>query len=230
MNRAELKALAKQQIKGNIGILFLIMLIIGLISFGAGLVLGFIPGGSLISSIIITPAFALSLVTVYLNLAAGKKPEAGDAFLGFKDFWGAFKVNFLVGLYTFLWSLLFVIPGIIKAISYSMSLYIFAENKEKGANDCIRESMQMMDGHKMDYFVLELSFIGWALLGAITFGIAYIWIIPYMNATVVNFYNSIKPVVIMKAPEEPVAELPTEEVVEETPAEEPPVEEAPAEE
>ena len=80
MNRAELKALAKQQIKGNIGILFLIMLIIGLISFGAGLVLGFIPGGSLISSIIITPAFALSLVTVYLNLAAGKKPEAGDAF------------------------------------------------------------------------------------------------------------------------------------------------------
>ncbi len=219
MNREALKTLAKQQIKGNIGILFLITLIIALISGAASFVLSFVPMGSLIASVIITPAFTLSVVMVYLNLAAGKKPEVSDTFEGFKDFWGAFKVTFLVGIYTFLWSLLFIIPGIIKAYSYSMALYVFAENKEKGAKECIKESMQMMDGHKMEFFVLELSFIGWYLLGIITLGIAYIWVVPYISATIVNFYNTIKPIV--KPVEVPVAEIPaTEETPAEAPAEE----------
>lgn len=222
MNRAELKAQAKQQIKGNIGILFLIMFIIALISGVAGFVLGLIPVvGSIISSIIITPAFTLSVVMVYINLVKGKKPEAGDAFEGFKDFWSAFKVTFLVGLFTFLWSLLFVIPGIIKAYSYSMSMYVLAENKGKPALECISESKKMMHGHKMDFFVLELSFLGWLLLCIVTFGIAGIWVIPYMSATEVNFYNAIKPVEV----EEPVEEAP----VVEAPAEEAPAEETPAE-
>ena len=103
-------------------------------------------------------------------------------------------MNFLVGLFTFLWSLLFIIPGIIKAYSYSMSLYILAENKGKPALECINESMAMTEGHKMDLFVLGLSFIGWGLLCAITFGIAGIWVAPYMEATFANAYNSLKPV------------------------------------
>ncbi len=193
MNRAELKAAAKQQIKGKIGILFVIYLIIAAISGLAGLILSFIPLGSLAVSVIITPAFALSLIRVYLNIFNGGSPEAGDAFSGFDDFWSAFKVNFLVGLFTFLWSLLFVIPGIIKSYSYSMSLYILAENKGKPALECINESKKMTEGHKMDLFVLGLSFIGWALLGTITFGIAYIWVLPYMQTTMANAYYSLKP-------------------------------------
>ena len=212
MNRAELKARAKQQIKGKIGILFVITLIIGLISGVASAVLAFVPLGSLAVSIIVTPAFALSLVRVYVNLFGGKAPEVKDAFSGFDDFWSAFKVTFLVGLYTFLWSLLFVIPGIIKAYSYSMSLYILAENKGKSARECINESKAMTEGHKMELFVLELSFFGWALLTAITFGIAGIWVVPYMQATMVNAYNSLKPAA-------PVAEVPAIDA---------PVEEAPA--
>ncbi len=193
MNRAELKSAAKSQIKGNIGILFIITLIIAGISFGVSFVLYFIPGGSLVSSIIITPAFTLSISRVYLNLANGITPEANDAFSGFDDFWSSFKVSFLAGLFTFLWSLLFIIPGIIHGLSYSMAPYILAENKEKSAMDCIEESIEMTDGHKWDLFVLNLSFIGWILLEIITLGLASIWVTPYMSATGVNAYLSLKP-------------------------------------
>lgn len=194
MNYQELKEKAKEQIKGKIGILFGITLIIGVISGVASLVSNFIPVvGSLIPAVIITPAFTLSTIRVYQSVCAGGTPEAKDAFSGFDDFWSAFKVNFLVGLFTFLWSLLFVIPGIIKSISYSMSMYILAENKGKSAMECINESKQMTDGHKMELFVLGLSFIGWALLGMLTCGILYIWLVPYVNATYMNAYNSLKP-------------------------------------
>lgn len=196
MNRAQLKAAAKSQIKGKIGILFIIALIIGLISGVASAILSLIPGGSLVASIIITPAFSLSLIRVYLNVIKGNHPKAGDSFCGFDDFWSAFKVTFLVGLFTFLWSLLFVIPGIIKSFSYSMSTYILAENKGKPALECINESKAMTNGHKMDLFVLVLSFIGWVFLCAITLGIASIWVIPYMQATYANAYNSLKPIAV----------------------------------
>lgn len=205
MNRAELKAAAKSQIKGKIGILFLITLIIGLISGAAGGVLALVPGGSLIVSIIITPAFALSMVRVYLNVIKGGTPKAGDAFCGFDDFWAAFKVNFLVGLFTFLWSLLFVIPGIVKSFSYSMSMFILAENKGKAALECIDESKKMTEGHKMELFVLGLSFLGWALLCVITLGIASIWVVPYMETTYANVYNSLKPAPV--ATEQPETEV-----------------------
>lgn len=207
MNRAELKAKAKEQIKGKIGILFVITLIIGVLSAAASALLGMIPViGSLAAMVIVTPAFTLSLARVYLMVAAGDKPEVTDAFSGFDDFWSAFKVTMLVALYTFLWSLLFVIPGIVKTYSYSMSLYILAENKGKSAKECIAESMEMTDGHKMELFVLSLSFIGWYFLGAITLGIAYIWIVPYMQTTIVNAYNSLKPQVPVAEIQEPAPE------------------------
>ena len=192
MERIELKNKAKQQIKGNIGILFVITLIIGVISSLSAFVLSFIPFGGLVASIIITPAFALSITRVFINLTKDIKPNAKDSFSGFNDFWSAFKVNFLVGLFTFLWSLLFVIPGIVKSYSYIFSLYILAENPGKPALECIEESKNMTNGHKMELFVLDLSFIGWILLGVITFGIAYIWVIPYISTTYANAYNSLK--------------------------------------
>lgn len=195
MDRAYLKSQAKAQIKGKIGILFVITLVIGALSGLATAILGVIPAvGPLIAAIVVTPAFALSMTRVYLGLTYGKEPELKDAFSGFDDFFSAFKVGLLVGLYTFLWSLLFVIPGIVKGISYSMSLYVLAENKGKSARECIEASKQMTEGHKMELFVLALSFIGWSFVGAITFGIGYIWIIPYMQTTFANAYNSLKPV------------------------------------
>ncbi len=214
--RAELKQMAKEQICGKIGILFLVTVIIAVIAGLAGLILSLIPVvGPLAVTFILTPAFSLSMVRIYLNLAKGQDPEVKDVFSGFDDFWTAFKTTFLVGLFTFLWSLLFYIPGIIKAISYSQAMYIVAENKGISALEAINRSKAMMHGHKMDYFVLGLSFIGWALLGAITFGIAYIYVIPYMSATMVNFHNDLLPEVAEPVVEDiPVAEAHAEETTE----------------
>lgn len=210
MNRAELKSKAKAQIKGKIGILFVITLVIAVISGLASLILGMIPVvGPIAAAVIVTPAFSLSLIRIYLMMLSDKKPEVKDSFSGFDDFWSAFKVTFLVGLFTFLWSLLFIIPGIVKSYSYSMSMYILAENKGKGALECINESRAMTDGHKADLFVLSLSFIGWILLGYITLGIAYIWVVPYMQATLANAYESLKPVAEVIA--EPVQDEATAE-------------------
>ena len=193
MNRQEIKSMAKEQIKGKIGIIFLINLIIVAIIIAANFTIGLIPFvGSLVVAIFINPAFVLSQTKVYLGLTQNKSPEAGDAFTGFYDFWTAFKVGFFQGLFTFLWSLLFVVPGIIKYFSYSMAMYIVAENPGMSSLEAISRSKEMMNGRKMDLFVLGLSFIGWILLGYITFGIAYIWVIPYMSTTYANFYNKVK--------------------------------------
>lgn len=199
MNRAELKAAAKVQISGKIGILFVVTIIISAITGVASWIMSFIPGiGSLAVSVIITPAFTLSLTRIYLSVVAGGTPEVKDTFSGFDDFWAAFKVTFLTGLFTFLWSLLFVIPGIVKAYSYSMSKYVLAENKGKSARECIEVSKKMTNGKKADLFVLDLSFIGWLLLGAVTFGIAFIWVAPYIQATKANVYNLLKPVAVVE--------------------------------
>lgn len=186
MNRAELKAAAKQQIKGKIGILFLISLVISIISGLASSIVAPL-------AFLVTAAFALSTARVYLTISRDYDVTVKDAFSGFDDFWSAFKVTFLQGLFSMLWSFLFIIPGIIKAISYSMALYILAENKGKSARECIKESMAMTNGYKMDLFVLGLSFIGWIMLCVVTLGIATIWVAPYMNATYANAYQSLKP-------------------------------------
>lgn len=193
MTRTELKSLAREQIKGNIGMLFLISLVIALITGAVEAVGLCVPFASLAASIVVTPGFVLSNILIYLNLTKGRKPMYEDAFAGFKDFWTAFKATFLTGFFTFLWMLLFVIPGYVKAISYSQTMYVVAENPGMSALDAIEESKRIMRGHKMEYFVLLLSFIGWIFLGLLTFGILYIWIIPYVSATQANFYNSIKP-------------------------------------
>ena len=192
MNRAQLKASAKEQIRGKIGILFVIMLIVAVIT-GA---LNAIPVVGSVASLVVSAALSLSHAHIYLELTRKNlSPSINDAFKGFSDIWPAFKVTFLTAILTSLWSLLFVIPGIIKAIEYSMAIYILAENPGKSSRECLKESKAMTYGHRMELFVLGLSFIGWALLCGITFGIASIWVVPYMNATFANAYNNLKPAV-----------------------------------
>lgn len=189
MDRVELKNLAKQQIRGHIGVLFLITLIVAAVSA----LVGMIPvAGPLATALVVTPAFSIAMVTIYLKLTQHMTPDIAELFAHFNKFWAAFKVLFLTGLFSFLWSLLLVIPGIVKAYSYSMAMYILAENPEMGALEAIDRSKAMMDGHKMELFVLNLSFIGWYLLCAVTFGIASVWVVPYVSAATANFYNSIK--------------------------------------
>ncbi len=88
---------------------------------------------------------------------------------------------------------LFVIPGIILVLRYAMISYIAAEEEENlDGIEVLKKSAKMMDGHKWEYFVLQLSFIGWMLLGSITLGIAYIWVMPYMTVTQIYYYDELK--------------------------------------
>ena len=122
----------------------------------------------------------------------GTLPEAGALFAPFKQYARTVGAVLLVFVYTLLWTLLLVIPGIIKAYSYSMTFYILRENTEMTAGDAITASQKMMDGHKMDLFLLSLSFIGWAILASITFGIGYLWLIPYIYTAYAAFYETLK--------------------------------------
>ncbi|MDF2988243.1 MAG: hypothetical protein K0R50_3753 [Eubacterium sp.] len=98
----------------------------------------------------------------------------------------------LKGVKNFLWYLLFIIPGIVKAYSYSMVPYILAENPDIGASRAIELSKNMTDGHKMDMFILDLSFLGWYLLGFIAFVIGTFFVFPYHNATKAELYLVLK--------------------------------------
>ena len=207
MNRAELKAAAKEQIKGNIGMLFLC----GLIIFGIALACAFIPMVGGVASFLVTPPLSLGVCMIYLGLTEGKKAEVGTLFQGFQSFGKSIWLSILVAVFTFLWTLLLYIPGIIKGLSYSMAFYVLADNPEMTAREALRERKEIMHGHKWDLFVLELSFFLWMILGLFTLGFAYIYVIPYMSATVANFYQKIKrqPQVV----EAPVEEIPVEEMI-----------------
>lgn len=114
-----------------------------------------------------------------------------DLFSQFDRFKEGFLQSFLRGLYTFLWSLLFIIPGIIKSYSYAMTPFIMAENPDMSAKEAIAASQQMMDGHKGELFMLGLTFIGWDLLAGLTLNIGYIFLNPYKNAAYAVFYKNL---------------------------------------
>ena len=98
----------------------------------------------------------------------------------------------LMMVFTYLWMLLFIIPGIIKGLAYSMTPYILKDNPELSANQAINLSVKMMKGHKFDFFYLCLSFIGWGLLSILTLGIGFLWLMPYMYTSMAAFYQDVK--------------------------------------
>ncbi|KAB3527277.1 DUF975 family protein [Alkaliphilus serpentinus] len=99
---------------------------------------------------------------------------------------------FLRALYTFLWSLLLIIPGIIKSYAYSLVPYILSENPDMEPSEAISLSSSMTEGHKLDIFILDLSFIGWYILGGLLFGIGVLFVNPYVNATKAELYLKLK--------------------------------------
>jgi uncharacterized membrane protein len=191
--RAELKAQAKEQMQGKLGGMILVYVVFIAVSGFAGGLGALIPFGSLIVSIILTPVLTMGWIKTNLKVTYGEDPEVGTLFESFKDNLGnTIGTVLLVGLFTCLWSLLFIIPGIIMGLAYSQALYILAENPDMAPMECIKASKEMMKGRKMDLFLLQLSFILWGLLCCITFGLAGLYVGPYMQLTVTNFYHRIK--------------------------------------
>ena len=116
-------------------------------------------------------------------------PELGEIFSGFKgNYLNVVKIMFLMNLKILLWLFLFIVPGIIKAYEYSMIPYLLAENPNLSASQAFSLSKQMTTGQKMDLFVLDLSFLGWIILGLICCGIGILFLQPYPEATRAEVY------------------------------------------
>ena len=121
--------------------------------------------------LLVTGAFTLGITLFFLALFRRQRVSVSDIFLGFERFGKALGLMLFQGLFIFLWTMLFVVPGIIAAIRYSQAFFVLADNPDKGIRECMDESKRMMKGNKAKYFCLSLSFIGWALLASIPVGI-----------------------------------------------------------
>lgn len=126
-----------------------------------------------------------------LNQHDRREFQLNDLFSKFDYFGAGFCQNFLRGLYVFLWTLLFIIPGIVAQYRYAMTPFIMAEHPELTASEAIAASKKMMDGNKWALFCLDFSFFGWALLSALTLNIGNLWLNPYRNAAYAAFYRRV---------------------------------------
>ncbi len=183
--RIEIKEIAKETVKQNYGAALLPSLIYMLLSAAAGSI---VPG---IGALLLLP-LSVGANLMYLLLWKNERPSLDIMFTS------AFQENYgrklggmlLVTLYTWLWSLLLVVPGIVKHYSYAATSYILAKYPSVGAESAIDISKRVMNGHKLDLFVMELSFIGWELLGIITFGLLNIfWVTPYQSVATAGCFD-----------------------------------------
>lgn len=150
--------------------------------------------GSIISLLVLP--ITIGYHRIFLLHARDEVADIDNLFDGFIN--GRYLINLLtlllMSIKIVLWSLLLIIPGIIKAFAYAMTPFILADDEFKDVeyDQAIQLSIKMMDGHKLDLFMLGLSFILWGLLVAITAGIAILYVGPYMQATFTEFYLDIK--------------------------------------
>jgi uncharacterized membrane protein len=151
-----------------------------------------IPKSGGILGILVGGPMTLGLVIFSLALVRNQNPKLEQIFDGFARFSTALVAQVLVMVYVLLWALLLIIPGIIAALSYSMTFYILADNESMGAKEAMARSKKMMMGNKWKFFCLGLRFIGWALLSILTLGIGFLWLIPYLQITTTKFYEDIK--------------------------------------
>ncbi len=152
-------------------------------SFRGGIfgLVGFLIGGTI----------QLGYTQFLLKQHDGRGGEFSDLFSQFHRFGQGFAQYFLRSLYVLLWSLLMVIPGIMANYSYALTPYLMADNPTLSATEAINQSKELMDGHKADLFLLDLSFFGWFLLSALTANLGFLALNPYTNAARTVFYRNL---------------------------------------
>jgi uncharacterized membrane protein len=130
----------------------------------------------------------------YLSLTRFENVQITKVFAIYKDGRTSFKligVSFLIGIFVALWSLLLIIPGIIKSLSYSQTFFLLKDHPEYSVLEAITESRKRMNGYKWKFFLMNLSFIGWGILCLFTLGIGLLWLTPYIYASLATFYNEL---------------------------------------
>ena len=152
--------------------------------------------GGLISSLVslfISGVLLIAQINLYLILSHTTEVQPFGTFIrGFASWLDGFLGVLWYSLWVFLWSLLFVIPGIVKAYSYSQMFFILAEHPGVGVTKAMRLSKAITKGYKGDLFVMTLSFIGWGILSCLTFGILGLWVRPYQFMSFTNAYHALK--------------------------------------
>ncbi|WP_125709843.1 DUF975 family protein [Lacticaseibacillus porcinae] len=190
MDRAALKQQAKLSLQGRWG---------WAVGFNLlGLILASIVGGITfgILEMMVTAGIEFTFLAVIDDREDGSN-IFNDIFSGFTSgqAMAVFLNTLLSGIFIWLWSLLLVVPGLIKSLAYSQANYILKDMQDAGttigAVDAITASRQLMDGHKWEYFVLQLSFLGWAIVATLTAGIGYLWLLPYIQATNAAYYRQL---------------------------------------
>lgn len=146
---------------------------------------------SIVLAIVIGGVLQMGYCLFNLNLVDGKTAQVTDLFSQFRRIGTGVRMVLCTTFLVLLWSLLLIIPGIIASYSYAMTPYILAENPECGVIDSIDRSKEMMKGNKMRLFILNLSFIGWIILGALTCGLGMLAVSPYMQAATAAFYREV---------------------------------------
>lgn len=184
LHRREIKLQAKAKLKGRVLAVFFALLVAGFIS-GLG------TAGFGIGALITAPAMAVGIAVYLIAVWRNDIYEFSNIFRGFDNLGRNIGGYLLVQIYTFLWSLLFIIPGIIMGLAYSMTNYIMADT-DCTAGEAIRTSRAITKGYRAEIFVMGLSFIGWIFLGAITFGLAYIYALPYISLSFAGLYEELK--------------------------------------
>lgn len=196
MNRVEIKNFAKEKLSGNLGSIWKILIIALGISLATGIVFGILfnnMDADFLDSLlgILMMPLGIGTTAFFVSLIENTNFEAKDLFKYYHDFVKVIGVTILMGLIVMLGYICFIIPGIILTLSYSLVPIILIKKPELGIVETLKYSREKMQGHKLDAFVLGLSFIGWAILGTLTVGILYIWLFPYMQLTFTKFYLNI---------------------------------------
>jgi len=136
---------------------------------------------------------SLGMVMFFLSLSRATNPQASLIFKGFDNWISAFLTLLAMSILIFLWTILLIVPGIIATLSYNMTFFILADNPDLKPLEALRRSKHMMQGHKMELFMLNFSFIGWLFLSVITCGILFIlYVGPLYYATITEFYESLQ--------------------------------------
>ena len=192
MTRQEMKYRAKKMLGGNIfSSAWMTGVVVTLLH---GVVFSFansiFPG---VGGILIGGPLSFGMYMIFLNFVrTGTPMKIEDLFRGFSDdFVQNLLIRLMTSIFCALWSLLFVIPGIVKALAYSMAFYVKRDHPEYDWRMCLSESERLMEGHKMDLFILNLSFIGWAFLGVCAFGVGILWVQTYIKASEAIFYDQL---------------------------------------
>lgn len=190
-SRPELRARARAKLGGQIFATNWLLALLAILIVSA--ILSAVSFTGIGPLLLIGPLY-FGLAAFFLSLARGKESaDLGDLFKGFTD--GGFVRLLLLGLmeniFIFLWSLLFLIPGIVKSYSYSQAIFLSYDNPEWDWKQCIDESRRIMDGNKWKLFVLDLSFIGWYIVGMLACGIGVLWVDPYRQMARAEFYQEL---------------------------------------